>query len=457
MALPLQKIPEKLSSLQQDKVKAIFVMALPAITENALQMMIGMVDIYYVSRLSTEAVAAVGATNLISSIYLSFFIALGIGTTAIVSRYSGSQKNFKAAEAIKQAIIIALAIGIATGFIALLFAREILSILGLEPAVASQALPYFLIVAVPAVFFSLNLTLSSAIRGTGDTVTPMKTAFIANVINAVLGYLLIFGFPGFAGWGLTGAALATTTSRLLSSALLFVKLLDHNSFKKVVLEKWKINRNIAGSMITISFPAAAEKLLMRFGQLLYGAMIIRIGTEAYAAHNIAGTIESISYLPGLGFGVAAAVMVGQSLGSARLKEARTYGFLSFTMATGLMVFLGFTFYFFAPQLAAFFSDDPEVKMMVTEVLRIIALFQPFLAMTLVITSALQGAGDTKYPLAATLIGIWGIRVLGVYYLGLVLDMGLAGVWYAYVLDITVRGILLLIRFWQGKWQRIRIE
>ena len=170
---------------------------------------------------------------------------------------------------------------------------------------------------------------------------------------------------------------------------------------------------------------------MRFGQLVYGGLIIKIGTEAYAAHNIAGTIETFSYLPGMGFGVAAATLVGQSLGAKKTDEAQKHGLMSYFLAAGFMVVVGAIFYIFAPFLASLFSEDLEVIDLVVKVFRIIALVQPFLCVTLVITSALQGAGDTRFPMYSTFIGIWGVRVLGVYLLGIKLNWGLVGVWLAF--------------------------
>lgn len=196
---------------------------------------------------------------------------------------------------------------------------------------------------------------------------------------------------------------------------------------------------------------------MRSGQLIYGGMIIRIGTEAYAAHNIAGTIETFSYLPGMGFGVAAATLVGQNLGGKKEDMAQKSGLISYLLASGFMVVVGIIFYILAPFLAGLFTKDIVVINQVVEVLRIIALFQPFLCATLVITSDLQGAGDTKFPMYSSLIGIWGIRVLGVYILCIRLGFGLVGVWISYTIDITIRGIILMTRFLKGKWKKINIS
>ena len=243
--------------------------------------------------------------------------------------------------------------------------------------------------------------------------------------------------------------------------MLFRSLQKINSDKTKIhiniLDKWNINKDILKSITRIGLPAAFEKLIMRFGQLVYGGMIIKIGTEAYASHNIAGTIETFSYLPGMGFGVAAATLVGQSLGAKKKDEAHKIGLMSYFLATVFMILIGVIFYIFAPIFARLFSEDKEVIDLVVKVLRIIALFQPFLCMTLVITSILQGTGDTKFPMYSTLIGIWGVRVLGVYVLGIKLNMGLVGVWIAYALDLTVRGVILMIRFINGKWKEIIID
>lgn len=439
-------------------VPIILSLAIPAMIENILQVLLGTVDTYFIGRIGSEAIAGVGVTNLIMNIYISFFIAIGVGTTAIVSRSIGAKDIDKANRSVKQSIVIALGIGIILGGINLIFARDILSLLGADESVIRYAMPYFLSVAVPSVFLCLMMVLSSSLRGAGDTKTPMKVAAVSNIINIILDYILIFGIFNFQGLGILGAGIATTVSRVMGVVLLLLSV-NGNKIKIHIdlFKKWELDLDIIRSISRIGLPAGVEKLIMRFGQLAYGGLIITIGTKAYAAHNIAGTIEAYSYLPGMGFGVAAATLVGQHLGAKSPEEAKEFGLISNILATIFMVFMGVVFYVFAPFLAGIFSKDPEVISLVVKVLRIIALFQPFLCMTLVITSALQGAGDTKFPMYSTLFGIWGIRVLGVYILGIRLNMGLVGVWLAYALDITVRGTILLLRFLRGKWKEIKIN
>lgn len=438
--------------------RLVLALAIPAMVENILQVFIGVVDTYFVGRIGTEAIAGVGMTNLIMNLFIAFFIALGIGTTAMVSRSIGAGDNDNANTALKQSLIIATIIGLAIGVISIAFPHSIMGLLGADAELISNTLPYFLSVATPSVFLCIMMVLSSALRGAGDTKTPMMAVLIANIVNGFLDYILIFGVFDIKGLGILGAGLATTIARAVGALLLIIAInKKHRVLKIDFRAKWSIDKKIIKSIFKISLPAAIERLIMRFGQLVYGGMIINIGVSAYAAHNIAGTIETFSYLPGMAFGVAAATLVGQSLGSKQPQDAEKHGYVSYFLAASLMVTVGIVFYIFAPFLAGLFTKDETVKILVVKVLRIIALFQPFLCITLVITSALQGAGDTKFPMYSTLIGIWGVRVLGIYILGILFNLGLIGVWYAYALDVTIRGVILFIRFMRGKWKSIDLE
>lgn len=451
-SLDIKKICNK------NKIKVIIAMATPVIMENILQVLLGTTDTFFASRLNENAIAGIGVTNLIMNIYIAFFTAIGVGTTAIVARSIGQGEKEKAVDAVKQSIILTLFISIIIGIISLIFAEDILLILGAEKEVLKYAYPYFLIVSVPCVFLCLMLTLSSALRGSGNTKIPMVASLIANLINIVLNYVLMFGVFNFKGLGIVGAALATTIARVVGVIILLVALCKGKSKIKLSLfEKWSLNKSLLLAISRIGIPAGIEKLIMRLGQLLYGSMIISLGTSSYVAHNIAGTIESYSYLPAMGFGVVAATMVGQSLGKCNAKEARDYGILCNIISTIFMVCVGIIFYIFAPAFARAFTGDKEVQYLVVSVLRLIALFQPFLSLTMVISSALQGAGDTKFPMYSTLIGIWGVRVLIGYILAVVFELGLVGVWMAYCLDVILRGIILLVRFMKGKWSKIEIN
>ena len=279
----------------------------------------------------------------------------------------------------------------------------------------------------------------------------MIATTIANILNIILNFIFIK-----LNLGIVGLGLATTISRIINMLILLIKLKKGSSGVKLSIQSFEIDKKIISSIIKIGGPAGMEKLIMRIGQLVYSSMIISIGVSTYVAHNIAGTIESYTYVPAMGFGVATATLVGISLGENNIKKAKNLVFLSDIIATICMLIIGLIFFIFAPNLASIFTDTKKIQDMVVTVLRLIALFQPFAALTQIFTSALQGAGDTKFPMYATLIGIWVCRVGLGYLLGAKLGLGLLGVWIGYALDLTIRGILLLKRFLKGNWQNIKV-
>lgn len=440
------------------EVKVITTLAIPVIIENILQVFLGTIDMYFAAKLDSNAIAGVGITTLIMDIYIAFFTAVGVGTTTVVSRNIGLKKREKAAEAVKESIVLTVIISLVIGGISYIFAKPILTMLGAAPEVLVYALPYFMAVAVPSVFLALMLVLSSALRGAGDTKSPMVVTAIANLINIVLNYVLIFGIWNFKGLGILGAGLATTIARIIAVVILLNILCKGKTVIKLnVFAKWEIDKKILLSVSRIGIPAGIDKLIMKFGQLVYASVIIALGTSSYVAHNIAGTIESYSYLPAMGFGVAAATLVGNNLGAGKPEEAKKYALISNVLSTIFMVIIGVFFFIASPFLARLFTTDKYVQHLVVAVLRIIALFQPFLSLTMVISSALQGAGDTKFPMYSTLMGIWGIRVLFGYIFAIKFHLGLVGIWLAYSLDITIRGIILLLRFLNDKWKNIKID
>ena len=429
----------------------ITTLAIPVIIENILQTLLGTVDTYFAGQINDNAIAAIGVTNLIMNVFIVFFTAISIGTSAVVARSFGSGDMNKVKEATTQSVFLGIIISVVIGMINILFYEPILKVCGATHEILDFTIPYYLVVAVPMVFLCLSLILSSCLRSVKNTKTPMIATVFANVLNIILNIIFIK-----MNMGIIGLALATTISRFMNVVILLIKLKISNIDIKLNKEVLKDGNDTLRSIIKIGAPAGMEKLIMRLGQLVYNSMIISIGVSAYVAHNIAGNIESYTYIPALGFGVATATLVGITLGEGDSEKSKEIVYLADVITTICMVMIGILLFIFAPQIVKLFTNTIEVQIMVVNVLRLIALFQCFIAITQIFTSALQGAGDTKFPMYATLIGIWGVRVCIGYFLGVVMNMGLFGVWIAYALDITVRAFLLMIRFNHGKWKSITI-
>lgn len=439
----------KFRESRKKEIMTIVTLALPVIIENILQSLLGTTDMFFAGQIGDNAIAGISVTNMIMNIFISFFTAVAVGSMAVIARNYG-RKDYKSINsAITQAILLGGILGISCGIVCLVFHKPILKISGADRTVIEYAIPYYMIVAVPSVILCLQLILSSCLRAIKDTKTPMYITGISNILNIVLNYCFVK-----LGLGIVGLGLATTVSRLCSMLFLFIRLKNYD--KNIRITGFKPERKMFSDILKIGIPAGVEKLIMRIGQLVYNSMIISLGTTSYVAHHVAGSIESYAYIPFMGFGMAVCTLVGVSLGEKKEEQAERYTYTAYWLACSCIIFISIIFYIFAPQLAALFTKTEEVQHMVVRVLRIIAFFQPFSALAQIITNALQGAGDTKFPMYSTFVGIWGIRVGIGYVFAVICKMGLTGVWCAYATDLTVRAAVLFWRFKQGKWKEIKI-
>lgn len=427
----------------KQKLSIIIALAVPAMIENILQTLVGFVDTLFVARLGLNEVTAVGVANAVLAIYFALFMAIGVGTSSLIARSIGAGDISKAKSIARQSTILSVILGLLLGLITLFFSEPLLLLMGAESKVLSDGVTYFRIVAIPSIFISLMFTFGSILRASGDTKTPMKVSWWINVIHIGLAYVLIFGVFGIEGLGVAGAAWATVIVRIIGTLMLFY----HIKRSDVSFSLFGgSSREDTLSILKLSTPTAIERLIMRFGQVLYFGLILKIGADVFASHSIAGNIETFSYMPGYALAIAATTLVGKSIGGNRYKEAYQYGMITTVVAIIFMSFIGVLFFFLSPWLATLFTTDKNAISMVVTALRIDAFAQPALAIGLVLAGALQGAGDTKSPMYSTAIGMWLIRLLGVYILGIHFEMGIAGVWLSIAIDLYVRAIYLFIKF-----------
>jgi putative MATE family efflux protein len=427
----------------KQKLAVILALAVPAMIENILQTVVGFVDTLFVAKIGLNEVTAVGVANAILAVYIAIFMAVGVGTSSLIARSIGAGEMDKAKSIARQSTIISVILGLLFGLITLFFSESLLRLMGAESEVLADSVTYFRIVAIPSIFIALMFNFGSILRAAGDTKTPMKVSWWVNIIHIGLDYVLIFGILGFNGFGIAGAAWATVIVRMIGTLALYYYIRKSSvAFNLLGIGSIKS----AKSILKLSTPAAIERLIMRLGQVLYFGLIVKIGSDTFAAHSIAGNIETFSYMPGYGLAVAATTLVGQSIGAKRSKEAYQYGMLTAWVAVIFMSFIGVLLYFLSPWFATWFTTDKDAVDMVVTALRIDAFAQPALAIGLVLAGALQGAGDTKSPMYSTAIGMWVIRVLGVYILGFHFGLGITGIWISIAVDLYVRAIFLFYKF-----------
>lgn len=433
----MEKIQLSLYTTRKKKLAAILAMGIPAMFENILQTLVGFVDTLFVSKVSLDAVTAVSIANAIIAIYMAIFMAIGVGASSLIARYLGADNRDLAKQTTRQATVLSCITGITFGVITLFFAEPMLRVMGADDNVVELGALYLRIAGVPSIFLSLTMVLASAVRATGNTMTPLKISFVLNIIHIGLDYILILMLD----FGVAGAAYATVIVRIINALWLYLIVQ-----KSTLQFAWRQKGAVMDKLVRLSTPAAIERLIMRVGQVVYFGLIIKIGADTYAAHMIAENIEAFTFMPGYGMAVVATTFVGACVGANKLKEAYEYGMLSTWVTVVVMSVLGILIFFLCPWMATWFTDEQTVISQIVTALRIDAFAQPAVAMSFVLAGALQGAGDTKSPMYSTAVGMWGLRIVGVYVLGIMLHMGIAGVWLALLIDLYVRSLFLYMRF-----------
>ncbi|GAA0179393.1 MATE family efflux transporter [Clostridium sediminicola] len=457
-------------SIQKITVK----LALPAITEMLLQTFMGVADTAMVGSLGGYAIAAVSLSDNPIMVMLAFFAAISVGTTALVARFVGAKEHKNVKYAITQSLYLSIFFSIIFTIGALFLSKNIVVWMGAEKDVIPFAITYLRIILLGLPALIITMIMSGALRGAGDTKTPMIVNGLSNIINVICNFILIFNnrtisfnipllnkemsifLPG-ANLGVTGAAIATTLGRIIALILILKVLFSKNNNYKITLFKdFKIDFSILKRILKVGMPAAGEQLIFRFAQLVFFRMVASLGTVMVAAHKIALTAESLSFMPGWGFALAATTLVGQSLGEDDPDKAKKGGYTAAYMACIVMTAFGVLFFLFPKIFIIIFTRDSEIINNAVICLQLVALSQPFLAATMVFAGALRGAGDTKIVLVITTMTAWGIRVGLGYYLAFTMNLGLAGAWAAMALDLTIRGIVFFIIFKRGKWQKIKV-
>lgn len=413
--------------------------------------LVGMADMIMVGRLGPAAIAAVGLTNQPMFFAMAVFMALNVGTTAVIARAVGGAERGLADDSLRQSFMLTMLMGIGVSVLGVVFARDVMVLMGAEEEVISLGVAYMQIVAAGAIFMLLTMCVAAALRGAGDTTTPMKVNTFCNILNVIGNYTLIYGKFGFPRMGVAGAALSTSISRVIALVLI-MRVVTGGRFVLHLKGPFRFNFPLIRRIVNVGLPAAIEQLILRGGQLTYLRIVAGFGTAVVASHQIAMNILGLSFMPGQAFAVAATTLVGQGLGARRpdLAEKGALETRRLGMAvSGLMALL---FVVFGRYIAVLYSNDATVVAKTATVLRIIGLVQPAQSTQFILAGSLRGAGDTRWPLYSTAIGIWGFRVVVGYVLAVVLGMGLVGAWLGMAIDQLVRSAIILVRFRSGRWK-----
>ena len=298
------------------------------------------------------------------------------------------------------------------------------------------------------------LILSSVYRGLGDTVTPLLVSIGVNIIHLGGDYLLIFGNLGFPRLGLVGGAWALLASQVVG-AILYVAFLRRSPVAGALSKLGRLDLDWARRILNVGVPALGQNLSRIVSMLAFTGVLARTAqaTAGVAALTIGLTSESIAFMPGFAFAMAASTLAGQALGAKDPRKAEQGAWAALQQGFVIMCVMGAVFYVFARQFVQVFTHDPVVVPLGVSYLQISALSEPFLAFGMILTGALNGAGDTRRPAWLSVVTMWGVRLPLAFLLARTLSLGTVGAWWGMAASTILGGVGALVLFKQGKWKR----
>lgn len=429
----------------------IIKLAWPAILEMFWIMVVNVLVTAMVGKFGAVALASVGLSAMVQFSSAMVFAAAGTGAAAIVARESGAGNWQQVRLVAGQAVLLGVVFGVLLAVVGYHVAPALFILTGAEPAVAALGSALLKIGFLFTPFFLVFSIGNAILRGLGQTRTAFYISSVSNTISLSLSFMLINGY-GLPGIGPYGAAWGTGIGQFIGGITVLVVMALTAKVKLGWREVLSIHPGMMRRIINISVPAGLEQLALQGGRVTYTFMLAQAGAVQFAAHQIATQVESISFMPGFGFSVAAMTLVGQYMGKGMPHRSAQYAWLTNKIAVVSMSLMGLMFFLFSKELTALFINDAEVIYWGSMLVMIAALEQPTIAITYVLGGALRGAGDTKWPFYITTIGVWLIRMPLIYLFVVVWHYDLTVAWYITVGDFLVRSIFLWWRFASNKWQ-----
>ena len=417
------------------KYKDILNIALPAMGENFLQMLMGMVDSYLVAHLGLIAISGVSVAGNIITIYQAIFIALGAAISSVISKSLGQKDQSKLAYHVTEALKITLLLSLVLGALSIFAGREMIGLLGTETAVAESGGLYLALVGGTIVLLGLMTSLGALIRATHNPRLPLYVSLLSNALNIVFSSIAIF----ILDMGIAGVAWGTILSRLVGVVILWSQLKLPYTRPTFGLDK---------DLLTLALPAAGERLMMRAGDVVIIALVVSFGTEAVAGNAIGEVLTQFNYMPAFGVATATVMQVARAVGEDDWVRVDNLSKQTFWLSFFLMLPLTLSIYALGTPLSYLYTSDPaaiEASVLVT---LFSLLGTPMTTGTVIYTAVWQGLGNARLPFYATSIGMWCIRIGTGYLMGIVLGWGLPGIWAGTLLDNGFRWIFLRYRYKQ---------
>jgi putative MATE family efflux protein len=411
------------------------------------------IDMMWVGKLGADAIAAVGLSAMVIMVVNSLMMGLFTSLRAMVARCIGAGDEKGAVHAVQQAFVLGAIFSIIMAVIGIFLSRQMLMLFGAEPKVISEALPYNRIQFVGMVTMTLRLMTEATMQSSGDTVSAMRIGIFFRLLHMTFCPFWVFGWWVFPRLGVTGAAVMDIISQGIGGALGVWFLLTGRTRLHVTLGDFHLDPNNIWRQVKIGIPSSVNMVLRSIVGLAMVYFVVPFGTLAVAAHSVQQRVEALLDVSASAIGTASGVLAGQNLGAGKDKRAERTGWLAVGLATSFMLVVAMVALIWPASIVRIFDNDPGLVSIGSNFLRIATV--SFLAMgpAAVLTSCLNGVGDTIIPLVVSLMTMWGLQLPLAYFLPRVDNLGVYGVRWAMVIALAMRAIAYMVYFRLGRWKR----
>lgn len=457
----LRDISDALRGRSRDYTKgslwrAILVLSVPMVLEMSMQSVFEIADIFFVGRLGSEAVAAVGLTAMLVIIFFAVGLGLSMAASAMVARRIGEKDPEGAARAAWQAVLLTVLFAVPTGLIGAWYAPDLLGLMGASDAVREIGSGYAAVMIWTNLVILLLFLFNAIFRGAGDASAAMKALWIANILNIILDPIFIFGWGPVPAMGVTGAAVATAIGRAIGVGYQIWILTSGRTKIRIEKKHWRFDASVQRTMIRISGPGMLQYLVGTASWLAIMRLMADFGSDALAGYTIAIRVIIFALLPSWGISNAAATLVGQNLGAKQPDRAERSVWLCTALDMGFLTVMGIIFWIAAPQTVAIFVESAEARAIGVQSMRILTAIYPIWAIGMVTVQSFNGAGDTTTPTWIHFFSFWVLQIPLAWSLAHPLGMGTAGIFWAIAASQVVAAIVSATYFRRGTWKTVSV-
>jgi putative MATE family efflux protein len=437
-------------------IRNLLTLSWPMIVTNSLTMAGPTIDLIWVGKLGTAAIAGVGAAGMGLMIIMPAMMGLSMAARALIARSIGAGNYRDAAHIARQAFILSMGISLIVAIIGIFFSESILRLLGMQPDVVEQGGNYLRIVFTGSGFIACQFVAEGIMQASGDSITPMKISIAIRIFHLILSPTLVLGWWIFPRMGTSGAALTNITTQALGLSLGLWVLFTGRTRIRLNLENFRIDTAIIWRMVRIGLPALIAGLAQPFAMTILIRIIASYGTQAVATLSLVQRIQMIVTMPAMALGIAAGVLAGQNLGARQPERAEKSGWMAAAIAEVIMVGASLVIFFWVGNIVGIFSKDPGLIDLTSTFLKITLAGYLFMGVMALLMNCLQGVGDTIPPMIVNLVIMWIIQIPLAILLPKVTSLRFEAIPWSMVAGQVLGAIFFLIYFRAGRWKRKKI-